>query len=350
MHLLRVVCCLFFISYGTISLAANGSSNGSSNGAANGQPFQDLQDQIDALQAQVDGMGSGHQGPYTVQVYCDAAESVNAALAAAPSSALNVRVEIFGTCNENIVANRANVSFWGMTTGAGVAVASGTAIRNNSHDRMGIIDLTLTSNGGTAVQCGAGSLGIFNSTINASTGVWMDTGCDGQIWDTTIDGGFLGIGVTSGSNMNLFGVEVNNATGFGMFVLNGSLVQLGAGATGPTVFSSNNNGVTVDGNSVLLVRNAEVSDSVHTGVHIDLGSYIRVTDESRFVSKNNGAFGLGIFNNSTAAFWNNPTVEITGNGGEAIACDDSIKVGGNLTGEPNVTIPGSISPSCPSNL
>lgn len=85
--------------------------------AANGQPFQQLQQQIDDLQGQVTALQeqiSGMQGAITVTVNC-ASESITNVLNTYKVNPGPLTINVNGTCVENVVINRNNVTIIGGT-------------------------------------------------------------------------------------------------------------------------------------------------------------------------------------------------------------------------------------------
>ena len=323
-----------------------------SQGDNNGQPFQELLERIETLEAEIDALGGGvHSGPFTTDVDCDAGESVNAALAAAPSTASTVKVFIHGICQENVQATRSNLSFLAGAPGAGISVPNGPAVWNRAHDRVSIVGLTLESTAGAGVLCGAGSMVISDTMIQGSNnGVLIANGCVSSMFNSSIDGGSIAVNVSNNGVFSMYGVDVSNVSNQGMVVLNQSVARLQNGANGPTRFHGNQTAITVAGNASLIVLAAEIDDNSDLGIQVTEGGYIRVSNQGYMTIRNNGSHGLRLGNNATAAFWGDPTVDISGNGGDAITCDDSVRVGGSLTAEPNVSITGNISLDCPSNL
>ena len=71
---------MYFALFAGAAFAQNGNSNG--NGASNGSPFQQFQNQIDALQAQIDVLqAASSNDPIALDVDCDGGETIGAALA-----------------------------------------------------------------------------------------------------------------------------------------------------------------------------------------------------------------------------------------------------------------------------
>lgn len=83
---------------------------------------------------------------------------------------------------------------------------------------------------------------------------------------------------------------------------------------------------------------------------INLNSYLRVTDGAILKVLDNGGDGLLFSDNASAAFWLEPEAEISGNGFNAIQCDDTVAFAGELSTQPATILNGPIGLDCPADL
>ena len=173
----------------------------------NGVPFQQLQEQIDGLQAQVKALAEqvnqGGGGDQNVMVNC-ATDTINAALAkASPGGRLTITVN--GNCAEDVTIERDRVTLQG-------GMVSGTGVMQPVIQILGargiVIDNMTVQNGAShgVFATNNADVTIANSTVqnNGQDGVQLRWGAFGDIRGSTIrDNAECGVSPRDGANVLL---------------------------------------------------------------------------------------------------------------------------------------------------
>lgn len=223
-----------------------------------GNPIKHLQEQIDALQAQLDDLSPG---PEQVEVNCDTGETIMDALATGAST-----ITVSGSCNENVAITRDDISLIADVDGGTVTAASGgfqqAAIFINDAHRINISGLI-----------------IEGHTDTGSVGILVTNGASATISDVTIENGANGIQVNINSNISIANSTIRNNTNFGVNV-NGSTVGIL-----DSVITDNGVGLTssVNGNTFIVSSTFENNNSeisLFTGSNLSSFGGLEVNHEA----------------------------------------------------------------------
>ena len=184
---MAIALCLVVFSGATF--AQNGNGNG--NGAANGTPFQELQDQIDDLQALVLALQIADSVPIALTVDCGLGQTITAALASAADSDAPLTITVLGICEESVRIRRDDVTIVGGEPNAGLkSVGFGFAMINGT-SRILIDSLQIdNSDGAWAMACFTHSQAVArNVTITGGfRGIFAEGGGNCRIRDSLITG------------------------------------------------------------------------------------------------------------------------------------------------------------------
>lgn len=226
--------------------------------AANGQPFEDLQQQIDELKAQIAGLGG--IGPYEVSVDCDTGDSINAALQDAPPVTTVLRIFINGTCNETVRADRSNFWIIGETPGSEIIGSNGPAFTNGGQDRTFLMNTNVSATGSFSnIFCSNGSLAVMNTNSSRPYGDGTNLNGVGNcaifLRDGEFTGGAFGLIISHDSNAQIIGTRVADASSLGIIINNNSNATLGLSQISglPTIIEHNGSGGAIDGLGSLIV-------------------------------------------------------------------------------------------------
>lgn len=280
----------------------------------NGKPFQELQDQIDSLQQQIDTLLGGT--PVSLAVDCDAGDSVVAALTSV-SPAIPLTISISGICNEFVFINRDDVTLQGVTPADGV---SGIIASLGGGLRINLNNLSIDGSSspfGAALACFQGSVINANGvTISGGfRGVWAIDGGKCRVINSTIENLFTGVESRRHSLVDLENVVIrNNSTAIDTF-LGGSITLQSSSV------EQNSEGVVIRNGSTAEIIGSEINNNTGNGLVVSQGSSVFVTrvGSTGISISNNGGDGIQLSGLSTASVFGNPGT-ITGNGGNDLAC------------------------------
>lgn len=181
-----------------------------------GQPFQQLQNEINALQQQLNNIQQNT--PIEVSVDCSS-ESIGEILDQYRYSAVPLVIDIVGTCNEAVTINRSNVTL----NGNGTAQINGTGDRTTVLITNGASNVTIKS-----LSITGGFFGLNcdeNSNVRAeelnitgvTNGVGALNGGNCLLADTSVSNTLFGVGASNGGSLRLLGDKITNNT-FGIVV------------------------------------------------------------------------------------------------------------------------------------
>lgn len=256
--------------------------------ATNGNPFKriknafaNIQEQVDDLSVRVETLEGQAQpsGPAAVTVDCAAGQTIAAALAT-PGTPLTITV--VGTCNENVVINRDDVTLTAGAAGAGVNGPSATANAINIlADRVTIDGLTVTGGSSGIVATGATRFLLRNCTAGPTprVGIVAFQGSQGSIENCTVqNNGAGGIAIQSGV-ATVIGSTISANTGIGININNNAGARIGIANTGAGIGNTitNNTGAGIHvsfASSAYIGANAISGNGVGINVFqaaVDLG-------------------------------------------------------------------------------
>ena len=279
-------------------------------------------------------------------VACSAGETINGALARGDSRK-PVTIQVSGTCTENVVIARDDVTLLAMgasvsaadpsrptilVQGSRVAVSffgvtgGSDAIAVNGGDGVTIQNVTLqgATRYGLYIAHGSAALNNSNITGNGEAGIFL------RVADTRVTGGQIfgntgpGIEAVRNSSASISDNTISNNTGGGILFDTGSTLTMGGGTIGP----SPGHGLELATHSNANLTNVAISGNGAGGVLLDAGSTAVISGGT---IGPNGGIGIALASNSTATLTNVP---ITGNGAGGVVLDtgSTATISGNTIG------------------
>ena len=177
----------------------------------NGQPFQQLQNEINALQQQLNNIQQNT--PIEVSVDCSS-ESIGDVLDQYQNSTAPLIINVVGVCNEAVTISRSNVTL----NGNGTAQINGTGDKTTVLVNDGASNVTIKS-----LTIAGGSFGLNcdeNSTVHAEelnissilSGVDALNGGDCLLHNTLVSNSLVGVGASNGGSLSILGGKITNNT------------------------------------------------------------------------------------------------------------------------------------------
>lgn len=305
-----------------------------------GLPFKQLQDQIDALQAQVDQLSlNPTSDPIEVSVNCPG-DSINDVLAQYAGIAAPLIVTINGNCDETVNFQRDNVTLRGNTNSDGLTIST-TAIpiigANTGLSNIVLENLTVESNGtGWGVLCNNSTITLNNvSILSIGIGVVSVNGGRCQVNGSTIEGTGTangnGVLVANHASSQLGSTTIRNFQS-GINVNSNSDVFIGDFTGTPTTIENTGIGITVYNSSNATLANAMISNN-GTGIEVFPNATlainaILVSIGGGFINGNTGT-GIIFHQNSSATFFAG-AFQVQNNGGFGIQCENNVAFTGTL--------------------
>jgi hypothetical protein len=297
----------------------------------NGVPFQQLQQQIDALKSTLEQLKKspgGNSGDQNVTVTCTSSDTIGAALAkASPGGRLTITVK--DTCAEDVTIERDRVTLFGgavagtgtqpaiQVLGArGVVIQGMTVLGGASHGILAtrnadvtIVNTTVESTGDGVQLLWGAFADIRGSTITSTDGSAVSPRdgagallTDNPLLSTRQSDASLGAAIFAlrGTTVRLGGGNTisNTGNGWAMFVIQGSTVRA-QGARADSVLESITGRVDISRLSNVDIRNAAIAGNVFVGS----GSLLRFSAPASIV----GNVDIGS-HGSIAEFLGTPTV------------------------------------------
>lgn len=262
--------------------------------------------------------------------------------------------------------HRSGIIFWPPSRGGTV---DSCTVQNNELagiviDTNGpsVIKSTITSNGGSGIvvdQGGRALIGITarffeyaGNTIsnNQAAGIFVISGGSAHIGDNTISGNAtFGILINLGANGNLWGKNtITGNEGTGVFASVGSVVQIGGSERGDQLPATNvisGNGATTSGGGIYAANGASLSIRFATIDHnkgngITLSNRSTATLSDSIINNNNPGNGI-LLSQGASLVLQDPAVAVTGNtlfglqceGTESSYAGNPIGISGNTAGD-----------------
>ncbi|MBU2097432.1 MAG: hypothetical protein KKD00_01625 [Gammaproteobacteria bacterium] len=286
-----------------------------------GQPFQDLQNQIDDLQAQIDAMLTGNStAPINLAVDCNNGESINSALASVGGARNQLNIEITGECIEQVILTRSNVHLQGVSADAGItgnyALFALNGASNISAD-------SLTLDGGFAAFACLENAAMSGSNLvleNSGNGVLAHSGGACEITDSILQNNNQGMSIGTNGVVDAKGVIVQDNSGTAANVYTGGSLTLNASAAGPSLIRNNRYGLSNFANgslrplSVVIENNQSIGINLFSGGALVMDSYV----SGGLVVQNNNGHGIIVQPLSTASFRGD--VNLNNNAGMGLVC------------------------------
>lgn len=245
--------------------------------ASNGKPFNDLEDQVDAIESQVSAIDTRVEilefvtgaEPITLTLDCND-ESINDLLAQFASYQGDITINVSGFCNERVVVDRNGITI----NGDGSATIDGGVESTGSGTNLFVNNLSINGNGsgvGWALLCWNGSRTTgSNLVIDGNFGVVASSIGLCDLTDSTITAVNSGVLANLSSQVLLRGGSVSNANTGLNARSNSNIWVAGSQATGSVVIANNNFGaLAVAGGSFefssALIQNNDIGIEIGTG-------------------------------------------------------------------------------------
>ncbi|MDP3522303.1 MAG: hypothetical protein Q8S02_16955 [Hydrogenophaga sp.] len=286
-----------------------------------GQPFQNLQNQIDNLQAQIDAIQLGSSNaPINLAVDCNNGETINGALASVGGAANQLNIEITGECMEQVVLRRSDVHLQGVSPDAGItgnfALFAVDGASNISAD-------SLTLDGGLAALACLDNAAVVGSNLvleNSNSGVLAHFGGACDIRDSIVQNNNQGMSVGTNGVVDAKGVTVQYSSGAAANVYTGGSLTLNASAAGASRVNNNAMGLSIFANASLRPVNVVIEDNQSSGISLFGGGtlFIESNASGGLIVQNNSGHGIIIQPLSTAYFAGQ--VSLNNNEGYGLVC------------------------------
>lgn len=275
--------------------------------------FAQLQDQIDALQAQIDGLDGGQNSdPIELYVDCINGDSVNAALASVEDSKNPVTVTISGTCSESVFINRDDVTLQGNSQSDGIVGTYAVAAQRGA-SRVSVQNMTL-SGSFAGISCFSGASIVGSNLIieNGGRGVLAFSQGSCVIDDSVIRGHSQGLTILDSSSVYLRGSTVeNNNVGANVWA-NGSLSTDGTAVNSMAIIRNNTIGVNVFSNGSFRPVDVVIEDNAVIGVQLGANSAMQIEFDNNVIVRNNAFAGIVVGSLASANL--SPALTVEGNG------------------------------------
>lgn len=270
----------------------------------NGKPFQDLQIQIDALQAQINALSSGSVGPIELHVDCGIGESISDALNSVAGNDSEVVVNVSGLCLEDVIITRDDVTIRGTNASSKIQGTFAVSARRGA-SRINVENITLTG-AYAALSCFSGAaVTATNVTLeNSARGVLSFFQGSCNVIDSLIAGNNQGLTVGDNSNINLQGSVVENSNTGANVYGNSSLSTSASSLNATSTFRNNRLAMQVYSNGALRPVNLEV-------VNNDVG--VRIFGNSTLFMESNSNVYIG-YNDQTGLYFGNMSSSIINSG------------------------------------
>lgn len=324
---------------------------------------QGIPQRVAELEARLAALESA-SAPQVVEVDCSAGGSVMAALAEAAGRSAPLTIGVRGTCTEQVVVSRDDVSIVAWSPGAGLQGLTSTSpvISVRGAQRLRLSGLSLQG-GSSALDVGSGaSVNASNLQITGATygvsvsnasvelrgstiadsgvfGVTAKAGSSVTLLTSTIrDSGFHGVMVTAAS-LRLWQSVVESNSGGGIFGWAGAMVTIesstlrdnvgggiglqGGGTVhfeGPSLIAGNgSSGIGLYFGSSANIRGVTIENNAQGGVSAGGGSVVLFGGAA--IVRNNTGPGVQLSDTSIAGAFKGAAVQITGNTNSGIRCD-----------------------------
>tara|TARA_R100001039_G_C1849670_1_gene109760 strand:+ start:253 stop:1278 length:1026 start_codon:yes stop_codon:yes gene_type:complete len=290
--------CLFIVS----PAFSQGQGN---QGSSNGQPFQNLQEQIDSLQAQINAIQPGSSNaPIDLEVDCNNGETINGAIASVGGAVNQLNIEIIGNCVEQVALRRSNVHLQGVSSDAGI---TGNYALIALDGASNITADSLTLNGGRAALTCLDNASVRASNLileNSSSGVLAQYGGTCDITDSIIQNNNEGMTIGTNGSVDAKGVILQDSSGVAANVYTGGSLTLGASSAGTSLVSNNRFGLIIFANGSLRPLDVIVENNQSNGINIWGGGTLFTEGYASggLVVQNNGGHGIIVQPLSTANF------------------------------------------------
>jgi len=322
--------------------------------------IEDLIVQNEDLQAQIDALGTGGGNePVEVTVDCGVVgESITTALADAPAGATSVTIDFVGTCQEQVMIDRDNVTLRGQGPASSVIANPGpgtpddnitvNVVRGARNVRLENIAIT---GGVFVVLCAQNTeVTIVDSTVSGAPGfppglsiVGVIAGGGGTctVVNTTVTGSLIGIIPNGGGTIVLVGGVIENNVLFGIQTatngtafLTNRIIDVPGGATliGTPIIRANGTGINLSTGGNLHVDSADISFNSGFGIWAGGGttiqSFIQPIHPSEILITDNVGAGLQVDPHTVVILSPNVLIQDNGAGITCFSDDGHIALGG----------------------
>jgi hypothetical protein len=308
----------------------------------NGQPFQNLQNQIDNLQAQINAMQTDSStAPINLEVDCNNGESISGAIASVGGALNRLNIEIAGECMEQVFLSRSNVHLQGVSADAGIT-GNYALFAVNGASNISVDSLTL--DGGLAALACLENSAVYGSNLvleNSSSGVLAHSGGACEIRDSILQNNNQGMTIGTNGVVDAKGVIVQYSSGTAANVYTGGSLTLNASASGASLIRNNRYGLSIFANGSLRPLSVVIEDNQSIGINLFSGGALVMDSYTSggLVVQNNDGHGIIIQPLSSASFLGQ--VNLNNNEGLGLVCIgvhsagglENVQAAGNANGD-----------------
>ncbi len=281
-----------------------------------------LKAQLRELQAQIDELKQGIHQPLSVDVYCDAGETVTAALNTLAYSNAPVTLTLYGTCSESVVINRDDVTLQGATREDGIEGVFPVLVTNGS-SRIVLRSLTLRGQFAGLICSYRGSATATQvSIVDGLRGVSAFYGGTCIVADSLISGNMQGLTVGDSSNIRMQGSIIENSTIGASVFTNGSLTLDSSDSVAKTLVRDNIIGVDISTNGTLRPVSVSIENNLDDGIVVRTGGAVYVADFYTSSVQDNGGDGIDLRDLGKATLTDN--FSVSNNGGFGVNCSNTV--------------------------
>ena len=294
--------------------------HGASSHYTPGNPIEHLQDQIDALQAQVDSLTNV---PQEVTVDCAAGATVTDALASAANSDVPLTITISGICEESIQIDRDDVIIRGNSTADGFSLPTSAlqvVINITSGSRV-ILESLSVEGGRVGISVLSGNVKVSGVEVRNASSAGISIGFSGfvELDNSLITTNIQGINVNAGGTLRTSNTVIEDNTLYGIIASNAASIIIADNTDTQTIIRNNQYGLTVSLNASVIVSGALIENNALHGIHAITGGSVEFFIFPSTV-QNNGGSGVYVGETSSVVFLNSSST-ITGNSIFGIECE-----------------------------
>ena len=256
---------------------------------------QGIPQRVAELEARLAAL-EGSSAPQVVEVDCSAGGSVMAALAEAAGRSAPLTIGVRGTCTEQVVVSRDDVSIVGWSPGAGLQGLTSTSpvisVRGGQRLRLSALSL---QGGSSALDVGSGaSVNASSLQITGATyGVSVSNASVELRGSTIADSGVFGVTAKAGSSVTVLTSTIRDSGFHGVMVTAASL-RLGQSV----VESNSGGGIFGWAGAMVTIESGTIRDNVGGGLGLQGGATVHFEGTSLIAG--NGSSGIGLFFGSSA--------------------------------------------------
>jgi len=311
---------LFRDSAGVILLAVS-VSGAFAQGESNGQPFNNLQSQIDSLQSQIDALLVNGGMPLAMDVNCSNGETIAGAINSV-SMISPLTLTVHGTCNENLLITRSNLTLRGSSQSDGIAGTYIAVLASRSASNIVVENMTVRGSFAAIGCIDSAAVLVSNAVLRDSArGVLAFDGGSCRVDNTKVLDNVQGVTVGRNANLTIRGGDLlNNYIGANVF--SGGSLAFEASLSIPgkrTQIKGINTGVNVYNNGSLALQAVDIEGHTGAGVTIRFGGVVHTESNDSAKISNNGR-GILIGELGILRVVSSTNFSIQNNAGYGVSC------------------------------